>query len=69
MAEKRTKENNREPGGLNADNPNTDRTPIQPRSETSTVGGTTQHNYTDEKEGNVPADTGKNHDQDNAGRS
>lgn len=67
MEEKRTKENNRERGGLNDGNPNADRTPIQPRTETNLVGGINQGNYTDEKKENVP-DIGKSQNQDNSGR-
>jgi hypothetical protein len=54
MDEKRTKEDNDSKGGLNDGNPNRDRTPIQPREETNLVGGSTQHNFEDEKEGRVP---------------
>lgn len=67
MAEKRTKENNRSRGGLNDGNPNTDRTPIQPRTETNLVGGLAQHNYDDVKEGRVP-DKKNNNDERSSGR-
>ena len=67
MAEKRTKEDNRSRGGLNEGNPNTDRTPIQPRTETNLVGGTSQHNYDDEKQGNVP-EKSKNNKENSEGR-
>ena len=53
MAEKRTKENNREKGGLNDGNPNTDHTPIQPGRLENLTGGVQQHNYIDEIEGRV----------------
>ena len=63
MEEKRTKENNRAKGGLNDGNPNTDRTPIQPRTETNLVGGALQSNYDDEKEGRVPDRQGNNNEE------
>jgi hypothetical protein len=65
MEEKRTKEDNRSRGGLNDGNPNTDRTPIQPRTETNLVGGIAQHNYDDEKEGTVPKKKDSNKEGNN----
>jgi hypothetical protein len=63
MAEKRTKEDNRSRGGLNEGNPNTDRTPIQPRTETNLVGGLTQHTHEDEKEGRAPENKNRNKEE------
>jgi hypothetical protein len=54
MEEKRTKENNREKGGLNDGNPNTDSTPIDPVRLPNVNISTNQHNYEDEKKGWVP---------------
>lgn len=54
MKEKTTKGTTETDQGLNEGNPNTERTPIDPRRiDTGIIGGTTQSNFEDEQEGEV----------------
>ena len=53
MKEKNTKGSSETDQGLNEDNPNTERTPIDPTRPEGLKGGTTQSNFEDEKEGTV----------------
>jgi hypothetical protein len=54
MKEKHTKGTPETDQGLNEDNPNTERTPIDPRRiDTGLVGGVTQSNFEDEQKGEV----------------
>lgn len=54
MKEKHTKGTPEIDQGLNEGNPNTERTPIDPRRiDTGMVGGVTQSNFEDEQEGEV----------------
>ena len=53
MKEKNTKGSPETGEGLNEGNPNTERTPIDPTRLDGLIGGTTQSNFEDEKEGTV----------------
>ena len=61
MKEKNTKGTTETNQGLNEDNPNTQRTPIDTqRLDTGLVGGTAQSNYEDEQEGEVKRNNEEN---------
>ena len=70
MAEKRTEgKSDHIHGGLNADNPNTESTPLQTERPVGLTGGQKQSNQTDLQEGNVPDRTGEGEADKVSGRS